>query len=460
MLYNALTGEVPYPRGTVPATMLAHMQDDAAAADRGRRGVPGRLRPRDRPRARQGPGRPLPVGRRPRPRRARRRRGPARDRESERTVARGAAAPRRARRQRATAHRGRHGRRRRRRSGAAAAASAPTPKPRTHAAARRPAAPPAPRARAPRLLLGLLAAGAAGGGGRACSPAGGARRPAAARPARRSPTARSRRSRSDFADAYGEEDGAALGRLLTRDAERVVPGARQEGRAAVLRAYRRQFADSETRSFELARPRGDRRARPGRATARFVATYAGEPDVTGTIVFGVLRDRGTPRIALISARQDTEPTLSSRARPCSVTSLPGSTCVPAPRPHSQTFGSPGRIGSKKPPPSSCVHLQAEALELLLRGVGVAADDVGDRHAHLAHDRASRRSPGGGRAAPAATSIRFAPGSSGTSAREAAGLDGDLAAEHLDVRAGAAARCPRISTSRVRTTVAVRRGCRA
>jgi hypothetical protein len=26
--------------------------------------------------------------------------------------------------------------------------------------------------------------------------------------------------------------------------------------------------------------------------------------VTGTIVFGVLRDRGTPRIALISARQD------------------------------------------------------------------------------------------------------------------------------------------------------------
>ena len=27
VLYNALTGEVPYPRGTVPATMLAHMQD-------------------------------------------------------------------------------------------------------------------------------------------------------------------------------------------------------------------------------------------------------------------------------------------------------------------------------------------------------------------------------------------------------------------------------------------------
>src|SRR5215211_1967722 len=30
-------------------------------------------------------------------------------------------------------------------------------------------------------------------------------------------------------------------------------------------------------------------------------------------------------------------------------------------------------------------LQAEALELLLRGVGVAADEVGERHALLAHD---------------------------------------------------------------------------
>ena len=38
VLYNALTGETPYPRGTVPATMLAHMQDDAAAADGGRAG--------------------------------------------------------------------------------------------------------------------------------------------------------------------------------------------------------------------------------------------------------------------------------------------------------------------------------------------------------------------------------------------------------------------------------------
>jgi hypothetical protein len=45
----------------------------------------------------------------------------------------------------------------------------------------------------------------------------------------------------------------------------------------------------------------------GRASARFVATYGGEPDVTGAIVFNVLRDRGAPRIALISARQDAAP---------------------------------------------------------------------------------------------------------------------------------------------------------
>ena len=107
----------------------------------------------------------------------------------------------------------------------------------------------------------------------------------------------------DFAAAYGNEDGAELGRLLTRDAERVVPGARQEGRAEVLRAYRRQFQDSETRSFELSDLEVDGGS-SGRASARFVATYEGEPDVTGSIVFGVLRDRGTPRIALISARQD------------------------------------------------------------------------------------------------------------------------------------------------------------
>ena len=81
VLHDALTGEVPYPRGTVPATMLAHMHDTpprptAIAAD-----VPAGLRPRDRPRARERPRATLPVGRRSRPRGARRGRGAARDRD-------------------------------------------------------------------------------------------------------------------------------------------------------------------------------------------------------------------------------------------------------------------------------------------------------------------------------------------------------------------------------------------
>ncbi len=106
-----------------------------------------------------------------------------------------------------------------------------------------------------------------------------------------------------FSDAYAAEDTAALGRLLTRDAERVVPGARQEGRADVVKAYRDQFAESDTRSFKVEDLQAAGGA-TGRATGRYVATYKGDPDVTGTITFGILRDRGTPRIALISARQD------------------------------------------------------------------------------------------------------------------------------------------------------------
>jgi serine/threonine-protein kinase len=108
---------------------------------------------------------------------------------------------------------------------------------------------------------------------------------------------------AQFSDAYSAEDGAALTRLLTRDVERVVPGARQTGRAEVIRSYRRQFADSDTRSFEV-QDLETSGGTTGRATGRYVATYDGEPDVTGTITFGVLRDRGTPRIAMILARQD------------------------------------------------------------------------------------------------------------------------------------------------------------
>ena len=321
--------------------------------------------------------------------------------ETERTVARGAAAPPAERP--ANGHTAVTARPRRadalRRSSPPAERDRTRAKPRTTLPAGRPATAPAAAAAA---CSRAAAAGRAAGarrrrrGGR--RPRRRRRRRDARRRARRSTSARSRRSSQDFAAAYGDEDGAALGRLLTRDVERVVPGARQQGRAAVLKAYRRQFEDSDTRSFELRDLEATGGARPAVRSARFVATYGGEPDVTGAIVFNVLRDRGTPRIALISARQDPPPSSSAVARDAQRHL--------AARQHlrrrragcsSQTFGSPGRSGSRNPPASSVRAVRPSPSSCSCGGVGVAADEVGHRHAHLAHDPRRRRSPGAGRA---------------------------------------------------------------
>ena len=310
VLYNALTGEVPYPRGTVPATMLAHMHDapprPTAVAD----GVPaGFDRVVARALAKDAERRYPSAGDLSRAALA------AADgrhvTESERTVARGAAAPH----DRAAAPHDR----------AAAPAGGPVANGRTAATGVLPPAQPdgkgartqrkprttlplgdrprrRRRARAATVLAALVALGAAGAAAARLAGSGDGA-DAARLPGASVDEGEVESLAQDFAAAYAREDGAALGRLLTRDAERVVPGARQEGRAEVMRAYRRQFEDAETRSFEL-RDLEATGGAAGRATARFVATYAGEPDVTGAIVFGVLRDRGTPRIALISARQD------------------------------------------------------------------------------------------------------------------------------------------------------------
>ena len=308
VLYDALTGEVPFPRGTVPATMLAHMHETpprptAVAAD-----VPAGF---DRVVARalaKDPERRYPsagdLGRAAL--------AAAEGRhvtETERTVARGAAAPPASRTVNGS------GPGTFRDATAITVAAAPTrlgaaparddrttPKPKpTLPLGDRPRRRLRTRLRAGvrPLLAGLLALAAAAGavavlGGRG----DGADPPGAPVSEREVETLA-----QDFAAAYSDEDGAALGRLLTRDVERVVPGARQRGRAAVLAAYRRQFEDSETRGFDL-RDLAAEGGATGRATGRFVATYGSGPDVTGAIVFNVLRDRGSPRIALISARQD------------------------------------------------------------------------------------------------------------------------------------------------------------
>jgi serine/threonine-protein kinase len=368
VLHTALTGETPYPRGTVPATMLAHLSDPPPRPSRTAPGVPDGF---DRVVARalaKAPAERYPsAGDLARAARA------AADglpiTEAERMVARGAAAP-------ASLGGNGHGARgdgdgageaptavlwetasdaptgvlgeaggaaagspargdgddprraapagsrwdgsddpapdrgsRRLWSGprAAAAADAPpagagAPRPRTDRAPGE-TLPlgdgPRRRWRRPLVLgTGLAAAGAAAAVLTAGDGLDAASRPGA--PVARGEVAGLARA---FASAYGREDAAALQRILSRDAERVLPGDRQRGRAAVMAAYRAQFSGSDTRGFALSGLDADGGA-AGRARARYRVTYGSEPDVTGTITFGVRRERGRPRIALVAAIPD------------------------------------------------------------------------------------------------------------------------------------------------------------
>ena len=208
-----------------------------------------------------------------------------------------------------------------------------------------------------------------------------------------------------------------------------MPGARQEGRA---RWSRRTSASSPTptraasRSQDLDATGGA----TGRATGRYVATYGDEPDVTGTITFGVLRDRGTPRIALISARQDPPRCASSRARCCSVTALPGSTCVPGRGLHLAHLRVARQERVEEAAGVLRLDLQPEPFELVLRGVDVAADDVGERDALLEHDpQRSEVGPPAVRAGGDVDQVRARL--EVDLGHEPPTVDGDVVAEHLD-----------------------------
>jgi serine/threonine-protein kinase len=307
VLYDALTGSVPYPRGTVPATMIAHLQEEPprpsehGAPDGFDRVIARALAkdPAERYPSAGDLGRAAQAAAEGRP-----------VTESERIVARGAAAP---------AARREH-------NGHTAVTEIVRP-PRDATAATEvvtpPPAPPPPRRdrtqhqpretlplgdrpRRRRRGLGRTAAGLAivlAAGATVAALANREGVDAAQLPGATVADGEVEDLANAFAEAYAREDAATLGTLLTRDVERVVPGARQQGKDAVLTAYRRQFDDSETRSFELEELEVQGGA-AGRASGRYVATYRGEPDVTGAIAFNVLRDRGEPRIALISARQD------------------------------------------------------------------------------------------------------------------------------------------------------------
>ena len=102
-----------------------------------------------------------------------------------------------------------------------------------------------------------------------------------------------------FAAAYAEEDPAALRATLSRDVVRTLPGGTSHGRDQVVDQYERQF-DGKVGGYELddLEVQG---GRAGRASGSYHVERDGSDPYDGTIVFGVVRERGEPKIALIAA---------------------------------------------------------------------------------------------------------------------------------------------------------------
>jgi serine/threonine-protein kinase len=102
-----------------------------------------------------------------------------------------------------------------------------------------------------------------------------------------------------FADAYTNEDGMALRRLLTPDVRRISPGTVQRGRPAVVGEYQRQFAADQVKRYQL----DDLQAAGGpvgRAAGRYTVSRQGAGPITGRLVLGVVRRGGRPVIDLIA----------------------------------------------------------------------------------------------------------------------------------------------------------------
>jgi ketosteroid isomerase-like protein len=103
---------------------------------------------------------------------------------------------------------------------------------------------------------------------------------------------------NSFAAAYADENSARIGRIITSDAQRVQPDNRQEGRADVVAAYDEQFASNTITDFELSNLEIE-----GGPVGRATATYR-TGSTTGTITFDVIREKGKPRIMLVSTVPD------------------------------------------------------------------------------------------------------------------------------------------------------------
>jgi serine/threonine protein kinase len=103
-----------------------------------------------------------------------------------------------------------------------------------------------------------------------------------------------------FASAYADEDSAALRATLARNVVRVLPGGRSEGRDQVVNQYERQF-DGNVGGYDLS-DLTVTGGRVGRATGNYRVDRTDGSPYEGHIVFGVIRERGEPRIQLIAAR--------------------------------------------------------------------------------------------------------------------------------------------------------------
>ena len=322
VLFAALTGAPPFARGTVTATMLAHLHDprpkpSASGAPRAFDRVIARAlakAPEDRYPSAGDLGRAALAAARGEP-----------VTESERTVAIGPAAPDGSPAQTApTAVVARRPRLRgrlitpapppgpgpavspaRRAAPAPPAAAAPAAPP--AAADAPPATPPPGRRRRTLGRRGLLAALALPLAGIATVAAlmlgDDGERNAAVAQARPLTEDEVRAAADAFAQAYETEDARALRRLLTADVQRVLPAGSARGRNAVTTEYESQFRANATESYEL----GDlvvSGGRAGRASGAYRVRRAQRPSITGRIVLAVVRERGRTRIALITVTPD------------------------------------------------------------------------------------------------------------------------------------------------------------
>ncbi len=298
VLFAALTGAPPFQKGTVTATMLAHLHDP-----RPRPSASGAPASFDRVIARalaKAPAERYPsAGDLGRAALAAARGEPVT--ASERTVAVGQAAPEGSPEK--TAPTAVVGRRRR----SLARAITPRPAPAATAPTRVPAVPaaPAPPARGRRRLgrRGVAAALVFPLAGIATVAAfmlgADADNDAAAAQTRPLTDNETRAAAEAFAQAYETEDGRALRRVLSADVQRVLPDGVVRGRNAVATEYERQFRANATQSYELENLEV-RGGRAGRAAGDYRVRRSGGASISGRIVFAVVRDQGRTRIALIT----------------------------------------------------------------------------------------------------------------------------------------------------------------